>query len=92
MQERVETLQIYGPKLLKEAEKQKKRDQNSLYASHTIKKSTDALTLDEEVVGMLKEVVKALIDYNTHDHKFTLKQFKVFELRKNQKVRIEDIL
>lgn len=89
IQERVETLQIYGPKLLKEAEKQKKRDQNSLM-TQTLKKTGDAL--DEEVVGILKEVVKALIDYQTHDQKFTLKQFKQFELRKNQRVRIEDVL
>ena len=67
IQEKVEILQIYGPKLLKEAEKQKKRDQNSYYSSHNIKKSTDAASLDEEVIGILKDVVRALIDYTTHD-------------------------
>ena len=48
--------------------------------------------MDEEVVGILKDVVKALIDYQTHDSKFTLKQYKTYELRKNQRVRIEDLL
>jgi hypothetical protein len=92
IEEKVEILKIYGPKLLKEAEKQKKRDQNSYYSSHNIKKSTDAASLDEEVIGILKDVVRALIDYTTHDQKFTQKQFKTFELRKNQRVRIEDLL
>jgi phosphate uptake regulator len=78
--------------LLKEAEKQKIRDQNSLYSSHSIKKATDAATLDDEVINILKEIVRALIDYYTHDHKFFLKEFKGFELRKHQSVRIEDIL
>ena len=83
MQEKVEILQIYGPKLLKESEKQKIRDSNSYYSSHNIKKSTDSASLDDEVVGILKDVVRALIDYTTHNKTFTQKNFKVFELRKN---------
>lgn len=67
LQERVETLQMYGPKLLKEAEKQRIRDSNSYYTSANIKKSTETATLDDEVINMLKEIVKALIDYNTHE-------------------------
>ena len=42
VQEKIEILQIYGPKLLKEAEKQKLRDQNNYYTASNIKKSGES--------------------------------------------------
>lgn len=93
LQDKVEILQIYGPKLLRESDKQKQQYKGgSYYTSANIKKSSDVTTLDTEVVGILQDVVKALIDYTTHNKTFSLKQFKGFELRKNQRVRIEDLL
>lgn len=54
LQDKVEILQIYGPKLLRESEKQKQRDKSgSYYTSANIKKSSDVTTLDTEVVGIL---------------------------------------
>ena len=43
---------------------------------------------------ILKEMVRALIDYTTHNQKFTVERFKKakYELRKNQRVKIEDLL
>lgn len=40
----------------------------------------------------VKDIARAMIDYTKNGNKFKTKQFKDYELKVNQRVRIEDLL
>jgi len=90
LREKVDCLQIYGPKLLKESIKQ--QDQQASALKRNFIGFGSPTKLADDVMAHVKDVARALIDYTKNGSKFKMKQFKDFELKKNQRVRIEDLL
>lgn len=48
--------------------------------------------LIDKLQELVKHIVEALIEYKKNKNKFSSEQFKHFELKEKQKIRIEDLL
>ena len=67
--------------MLKEADRQKEREEKSAQPAQG-KKPTETKKLDDELQTEMKDIVKALIDYYSHGNEFSLPRFKNFRLPK----------
>ena len=81
LREKVECLQLYAPKLFKQ------------YNPNAVKMSTlQQQTILDQIQSIVRNIVGALVEYTKNNGKFMTDNYKKFELKKNQKVRIEDLL
>ena len=93
VREKVDLLQMYGPKLLKECENQ----QRSATASQHIQmiergKDNDRVITMEDVSNVAFRIVEAMVYYTAHGNHFARASDKHLELGPKQVVRIEDLL
>lgn len=78
LKEKVECLQLYGPKLLKV------KDDSGFF-------STSKRNLASEIQKIATDIVSALMEHNKNK-KFVTESFKKFVLKPNQKIRVEDLI
>lgn len=87
VREKVDLLQMYGPKLLKECENQ----QRNHYAQVIQNRDDRSITL-EDVSDVAFRIVEAMVYYTAHGNAFAKQQHRHLKLGPKQVVRIEDLL
>ena len=93
MREKVDLLQMYGPKLLKECEKQAM----AATTTSTISMMSNAKDIDrtitmENVSDVAFRIVDAMVWYTAHGNQFARRGDTHLELLPKQVVRVEDLL
>mmetsp|Transcript_17398 Transcript_17398/g.29273 ORF Transcript_17398/g.29273 Transcript_17398/m.29273 type:complete len:414 (+) Transcript_17398:1215-2456(+) len=78
LKEKVQCLQQYVPKLLK--------------ASNDSSQIAQKKKRSKEILQIVKDIAKALIEYTKFKKQFKSEMFSQFELKPHQKVKIEDLL
>ena len=69
VREKVDLLQMYGPKLLKECEKQRKSTQTTFSAMERGKNDDKTITM-EDVSDVAFRIVEAMVYYTAHGQQF----------------------
>ena len=89
IKEKVQCLQQYVPKLLKDRHVDTTKKLDSALNNARI---ADRQKQEKRILEIVKEIAKALVDYTKHNKRFEVFKDKGFELKSHQKVRIEDLL
>lgn len=93
VREKVDLLQMYGPKLLKECEHQQRNATVSSQISMIEKGRADDRSITmEDVSDVAFRIVEAMVYYTAHGNAFARQQDRHLELLPKQVVRIEDLL
>ena len=82
---------MYGPKLLKECELQRKQQTTTFTAMERGKNDDKSITM-EDVSDVAFRIVEAMVFYTAHGQQFQRQQDKHLELGPKQVVRVEDLL
>ena len=92
VREKVDLLQMYGPKLLKECENQANSQTVNPHLSMIERKDNDRVITNEDVCNVAFRIVEAMVYYTAHGQSFARQQDKHLVLGPKQVVRIEDLL
>lgn len=87
LKEKVECLQMYAPKLFKAITQAKNQERQGAISLLDLNKQT----LLDQLQNLVRNIVGALIEYKKQK-KFTSDQYKHYELKEKQRVRIEDLI
>ena len=90
VREKVDLLQMYGPKLLRECEKQRDDPHSTVSVIQSNKPDDKSITM-EDISDVAFRIVEAMVFYTAHGQAFR-KQDAHLELNAKQVVRVEDLL
>ena len=92
VRQKVDLLQMYGPKLLKECELQRKTQTTATFSAMERGKNDDKSITMEDVSDVAFRIVEAMVYYTAHGQQFQRQQDKHLELGHKEVVRVEDLL